>query len=482
MLLRMRVNFTSGRNADPFAFCFRFQSLLSFIYAGTCLFSAWSSSHWDVRMKLEPLGRAFSLHGAQATGTPFLFMELEPLGRAFSLHGAQATGTCLFSEWSSSHWDVPFLCMELEPLGRAFSLHGAWAAGTCLFSAWSLSRWDVPFLCMELKPLGRAFSLHGAWAAGTCLFSAWSSSHWDVSFLCMKLEPLGRAFSLHGAQAAGTCLFSAWSSSHWDVSFLCMKLKPLGRAFSLHGAQATEMCLFALATGMCLFSASSHWDVPFVCMELEPLGRAFSPRCPLQRSRASRGVPRTYKKSGKSRGTWRSFRLVTEVWSWPQKSYFWPTRHWAQGSYQQYQALCCYKQHRVFVLDVGNILKQFQAEGEPWRQFFSHAQGHRQSLERTPFETGYHRGGRSRREWRQSTQRAWRNSRLRNACFKCHRFYFTMHSCGFELPNNTQREVAWSISHMGAWLNSLLFLYSGLHISLPTLCPTGFVQIIVEQH
>ena len=28
----MRVNFTSGRNADPFAICFRFQSLLSFIY------------------------------------------------------------------------------------------------------------------------------------------------------------------------------------------------------------------------------------------------------------------------------------------------------------------------------------------------------------------------------------------------------------------------------------------------------------------
>ena len=25
---------------------------------------------------------------------------------------------------------------------------------------------------------------------------------------------------------------------------------------------------------------------------------------------------------------------------------------------------------------------------------------------------------------------------------KTYKFYFTMHSCGFELPNNTQREVA----------------------------------------
>ena len=32
------------------------------------------------------------------------------------------------------------------------------------------------------------------------------------------------------------------------------------------------------------------------------------------------------------------------------------------------------------MLDVGNILKQFQAEEEPWRQFFSDVQGHRQSL------------------------------------------------------------------------------------------------------
>ena len=80
--------------------------------------------------------------------------ELLLLGRAFSLHGARATGRCLFSAWSSSHWDVPFLCMELEP----------------------------SFLCMELEPLGCAFSLHGAQATGTCLFSAWSSSHWDVPF------------------------------------------------------------------------------------------------------------------------------------------------------------------------------------------------------------------------------------------------------------------------------------------------------------
>ena len=29
------------------------------------------------------------------------------------------------------------------------------------------------------------------------------------------------------------------------------------------------------------------------------------------------------------------------------------------------------------MLDVGNILKQFQAEGEPWRQFVSDVQGHR---------------------------------------------------------------------------------------------------------
>ena len=45
------------------------------------------------------------------------------------------------------------------------------------------------------------------------------------------------------------------------------------------------------------------------------------------------------------------------------------------------------------MVDDGNILKQFQAEGAPWRQFFSDVQGRRQSLERTPFETGHHRGG-----------------------------------------------------------------------------------------
>ena len=38
-----------------------------------------------------------------------------------------------------------------------------------------------------------------------------------------------------------------------------------------------------------------------------------------------------------------------------------------------------------------------EAEGEHWWQFFSDVQGHRQSLKKTPFETGHHRGGRSRR-------------------------------------------------------------------------------------
>ena len=61
-----------------------------------------------------------------------------------------------------------------------------------------------------------------------------------------------------------------------------------------------------------------------------------------------------------------------------------------------YQAVCCYKQHRVFVLDVGNILKQFQAEEAPWKQFSGDVQG------------------RSRKEWRQSIQR---NKDLRSACF-----------------------------------------------------------------
>ena len=71
------------------------------------------------------------------------------MNSCYYVHGAQATGTCLFPAWSSSHWDMPFPCMELKPLGRAFSLHGARATGTCLFSAWSSSHWDVPFLCMR---------------------------------------------------------------------------------------------------------------------------------------------------------------------------------------------------------------------------------------------------------------------------------------------------------------------------------------------
>ena len=35
--------------------------------------------------------------------------------------------------------------------------------------------------------------------------------------------------------------------------------------------------------------------------------------------------------------------------------------------------------------------------GESWKQFFNDVQGHRQPLERTPVETGCHRGGR----WRE---------------------------------------------------------------------------------
>ena len=88
------------------------------------LLCAWSSSHWDVHsicMDLKPLGRAFLCMELKPLRRAFLCMELKPLRRAFSLHGPQATGTCLFSAWSSSHWDVPFLCMELEPLGCAFS-------------------------------------------------------------------------------------------------------------------------------------------------------------------------------------------------------------------------------------------------------------------------------------------------------------------------------------------------------------------------
>ena len=57
------------------------------------------------------------------------------------------------------------------------------------------------------------------------------------------------------------------------------------------------------------------------------------------------------------------------------------------------------------MLDVGNILKQFQAKGEPWKQFFSDVQSHRQPLERTPVETGHHRGGRSWREYTKSLKK-----------------------------------------------------------------------------
>ena len=108
--------------------CCHFDSIVQCMHE-LLLLCAWSSSPWDMPflcMELEPLGRVFSLHGARA--------RARATGTVFSLHGARATGTYLFSAWSSSHWDVPFLCMELEPLGLAFSLHGARATGMCLFS------------------------------------------------------------------------------------------------------------------------------------------------------------------------------------------------------------------------------------------------------------------------------------------------------------------------------------------------------------
>ena len=41
------------------------------------------------------------------------------------------------------------------------------------------------------------------------------------------------------------------------------------------------------------------------------------------------------------------------------------------------------------MLDVGNILKQFQTEGElPWRQFFGDVQGHRQTSQRRKIMEG----------------------------------------------------------------------------------------------
>ena len=47
-----------------------------------------------------------------------------------------------------------------------------------------------------------------------------------------------------------------------------------------------------------------------------------------------------------------------------------------------------YKQHRIPVLGVVNILQQFQAEGgyiEPWKKFFSEVHGQRQPLEEASY-------------------------------------------------------------------------------------------------
>ena len=118
-------------------------------------------------MELEPLGHAISLHGAQCRekgpsgsssmqrkGTSqwlelhaekrHVSMQRKGTSHAVALSSMQrkgtsqwlelhaekkhtpVTGMCLFSAWSSNHWDMP----------------------------WSSSHWDAPFLCMELEPLG----------------------------------------------------------------------------------------------------------------------------------------------------------------------------------------------------------------------------------------------------------------------------------------------------------------------------------------
>ena len=45
------------------------------------------------------------------------------------------------------------------------------------------------------------------------------------------------------------------------------------------------------------------------------------------------------------------------------------------------------------------------AKGETCKQFFSDVRGHRQPLERTPVETGHHRGGRPWREYTESLKK-----------------------------------------------------------------------------